>query len=115
MTLEQKSDLEENTSEKKEQDLRALIEKSIKLSEEVYEQNKKINRKLRNMALGSYLRLALVITPIIIGIIYLSPYFSQVFKQYQRLLNVDDILTAEQFTGVSSANQVKEIIELLKK
>ncbi len=115
MTLEQKTDLQESISKNEVQDLRTLIEKSLKLSEEVYDQNKKINKKLRNMVLGSYLRLALVIIPIIIGIIYLPPYFSQIFKQYQELLNVDNILTVEQFTGSSSANQIKEIIELLKK
>lgn len=94
-------------------DLRALIEKSIKLSEEVYEQNKKINKRLRNMVWGSYLRLALIIIPIIIGIIYLPAYFSQIMKQYQGVLDLDSVLSAEQITNFSSSNQIKGIIDLL--
>ncbi len=94
-------------------DLRGLIEKSIKLSEDVYEQNKKINKRLRNMVWGSYLRLALILIPIIIGIIYLPAYFSQIIEQYKNVLGIDN-LSAEQLTNITSPNQIQEIINLLK-
>lgn len=94
-------------------DLRGLIEKSIKLSEDVYEQNKKINKRLRNMVWGSYLRLALILIPIIIGIIYLPAYFSQIIEQYKNVLGIDS-LSAEQLTNITSPNQIQEIINLLK-
>ena len=79
----------EQSIDNKEEDLCSLVERSIKLSEEVYEQNKQINKRLRNMVWGSYLRLALIIIPIIIGIIYLPSYFSQIFGQYQDLLGIN--------------------------
>lgn len=94
-------------------DLRGLIEKNIKLSEDVYEQNKKINKRLRNMVWGSYLRLALILIPIIIGIIYLPAYFSQIIEQYKNVLGIDN-LSAEQLTNITSPNQIQEIINLLK-
>lgn len=98
----------------KEENLRSLVERSIKLSEEVYEQNKKINKRLRNIVWGSYLRLALIIIPIIVGIIYLPPFFSQIFGQYQDLLGINTGLSTEQLTNFTTPNQIKEIIQLLK-
>jgi len=66
--------------------LQELIEKNIKWSQVIYNQNKKINRRLTMMVIGSYVRLALIMAPIIIGILYLPPLLAQMMEQYQSVL-----------------------------
>lgn len=55
--------------------LRELMEKNLKWSQIIYEQNRKINRKLLWTALAGWLRLliliALVAVPIVLGFMYL--------------------------------------------
>lgn len=53
--------------------MKELIEKNIKWSQVIYAQNKRINKRLTMMVLGSYLRFFLIITPLILGLIYLPP------------------------------------------
>lgn len=66
--------------------LKTLIEKNIKWSQVIYHQNRKIQRRLSWMVFGSYLKLFLVLVPIILGLIYLPPLVSDFLKQYGSLL-----------------------------
>lgn len=85
--------------------LKELIEKNIKWSQVVYHQNKAIKHRLSLMVLGSYLRLALVLIPIVLGIIYLPPFFSDIKTRYESVMSslgnnsdISDILR-QFFTG----------------
>lgn len=62
--------------------LKALIEKNIKWSQVIYNQNRKIQGRLSWMVFGSYFRLFLILVPIIVGIIFLPPLISDFMKQY---------------------------------
>lgn len=68
------------------EDLRELIEKNIKWTQVVYEQNRKIKNRLTLMALGSYIRLALILIPLIAAVIFLPPLLQEWFGQYSDLL-----------------------------
>ena len=65
--------------------LRALVEKNIKWSQVIYHQNKQIKGRLTLMVIGSYIRLALILAPVILGIIYLPPLLKDVWLQYHSL------------------------------
>lgn len=67
--------------------LQDLLLKNIKLSEQIFEQNKKIKRRLTMMTVGNYLRIILIVAPIIFAIIYLPPLIDQVVSQYGGLLD----------------------------
>lgn len=69
--------------------LQELILKNIKLSEEIFVQNKKIKHRLTMMVFGSYLKTALVVVPLIFAYIYLGPILSQTLSQYSSLLGND--------------------------
>ncbi len=98
-----------------ETDLKDLIEKNIKWSQVIYEQNKKIKNRLTWMVLGSYLRLAIIIIPIILAFIYLPSLLKELFSQYQSVLGgvggspsqVNDLL------GQVSSNQLQEILKAI--
>ena len=70
--------------------LQDLVLKNIKLSEAIFEQNKKIKRRLNMMVLGNYLRIVLIIAPLILAYIYLAPLLGQVLSQYGSLLGGTD-------------------------
>ncbi|MEK7083712.1 MAG: hypothetical protein AAB932_00570 [Patescibacteria group bacterium] len=103
--------------------LQELVEKNIKWSEVIYHQNKSIKRRLLWIVIGDYLRLAIIVVPIILGIIYLPPLISAYIGQLQALLdpsaggdgaaasgqlNFGDLLS--QF----SPAQIQEVLKVLK-
>ena len=67
-----------------------LLEKQSKLLEVIFEQNKKIKRQLMWMTIGSYIRIALFVIPLIAAAIYLPPLLRDTFKQYESLLGTGD-------------------------
>lgn len=68
------------------QDMRALLERSIALSETILQQNKKIKHRITMMTIGNYLRLTLFIAPIILGIIFLPPLIAEYYAQLESYL-----------------------------
>ena len=66
--------------------LKDLVEKNIKWSQVIYEQNRGIKRRLTWIVVGSYLRLLIVIVPLILVFIYLPPLLKDLFAQYSGLL-----------------------------
>lgn len=66
--------------------LQDLLLRNIKLSESIFEQNKKIKHRLNMMVLGGYLKIFFIVAPLIFAYIYLAPMLSQVFSQYSSLL-----------------------------
>ena len=67
-------------------ELKELIEKNIKWSQVIYNQNKKIKRRLTMMVIGSYVRLILILAPIILGIMFLPALIDQYISQFGTLL-----------------------------
>ncbi len=66
--------------------LQDLMAKNIKLSEMIFAQNKKIKRRLNIMLAGGYLKMILIIAPLIFAVIYLWPMMNQLLVQYNSLL-----------------------------
>ena len=69
--------------------LQELVEKNIKWSQVIYEQTKKTNHRLTIMAIGRYLRLLLILVPLIFALIYLPPYVKGLLNAYGSLLGGD--------------------------
>lgn len=57
------------------------------LMQKVYEQNRKIQRRLTLMIVSGYLKIALFVIPLIVGFFFLSPLLTQAFAQYEALLS----------------------------
>jgi len=69
------------------EDLKELIEKNIKWSQVVYSQNKAIKHRLTMMVLLNYIKIIIILTPIILGIIYLPPLIADMLAQYNEVIN----------------------------
>ena len=106
-----KVDVNLNTSDNA--NLKELVEKNIKWSQIIYEQNKKIKHRMTLMVIGSYLRLAIILIPIILAFIYLPPLLEGLVSQYQGILGgvgnspaqINDLL------GEVSSSQLQEILK----
>lgn len=64
-----------------------LLEKNLKWSQIIYEQNRRINHKLMWSAVANWLRLLVIVIPIVLGILFLPPLVKQLMNSYSGLLN----------------------------
>ena len=74
-------------------ELKELVEKNIKWSQVIYNQNKKIKHRLTMMVIGNYVRLLLILAPIILGIIFLPALFDQYMSYFSTLLGGESGMT----------------------
>lgn len=70
----------------KDESVQSLLEKNLKWSQLIYEQNRKIKRRLTLMAVGNYLRLFMILAPLILAVIYLPPLIEKLLATYGGLL-----------------------------
>ena len=99
---------EEIVVEKKD-DMRDLLEKNLKWSQIIYEQNRKINHKLAWAAIAGWLRLLLILVPLVLAIIYLPAVAKKMWDQYSAL---DSLVQTE--TTSSSVKNTSGLETLMK-
>ena len=87
-------------------DIRGLLEENNRLLKEVKAGNDRLERYLRWNRIWSVLRLLIIIIPIVLGVIFLKPYFQSVMGTYQELLGVP---------STNGTNSSLDILEELKK
>ncbi len=68
-------------------DIKELLEKNLKWSQIIYEQNRKINHKLVWAAVASWFRLFLILIPLLLALWFLPPYIRQIAESYGTLFN----------------------------
>ena len=85
--------------------LRELLEKNLKWSQIIYEQNRRINRKLFWAAFANWLKLFLIAIPLILSIIFLPPLIKQYMSSYKDLLPGGG--------GSSASSSLQNLLEIL--
>lgn len=85
--------------------LNKLLEKNLKWSQIIYEQNRRINRKLIWMAVAGWVRLLIFVLPIILAIIYLPPFAKELWDVYMGV--------ATGTGGAESGSMIGKLLELL--
>lgn len=88
--------------------LKDLLEKNLKWSQIIYEQNRKINNKLLWSAIASWIKTFLILAPIILAVWFLPPYIKNIWEQYGSLLGVKSSPTT-----VTNTQSLEQIIKLL--
>jgi hypothetical protein len=64
---------------------RALLERTLKLSEDNNEILKKLQRVQKRAAIYGFIKLMIIVLPLIAGYIYLEPYLNQAVENFQSL------------------------------
>ena len=86
---------EQNNNSKNEiKEIRELVEKNIKLSEEVLELSKKINGFVIWQRIFGVIKILIIIVPIILGVIYLPSLLDGVLDTYKELLGIGDTVNS---------------------
>ncbi len=84
--------------------IKELLEKNLKWSQIIYEQNRKINSKLLWAAIGSWLKVFLILIPLILAAILLAPMVKNLSSVYS------DLLTG----GVPSTKSTDSLEQMMK-
>jgi hypothetical protein len=69
------------------EDIRQLIEKNLKLTEEIYEMTKKMKNFINFQKIMSIIYFLLIVVPLLLSLFYLPPILKNLFGQYQGILN----------------------------
>lgn len=99
-------DDQDKTSQLSDNGIKELLEKNLKWSQIIYEQNRRLNHKLIWTAVAGWLRLVLILAPLIFAIFYLSPFVKQLWQSYNGLLGI---------TSQSGSNQQIDSLDNLFK
>jgi hypothetical protein len=85
--------------------MRELLEKNLKWSQIIYEQNRKINNKLLWAAIADWIRLAFIIIPFVLAVLYLPPIVRNFEERYSQWLHAAG--------GAPSASNISDLVNLL--
>ncbi len=88
--------------------IQELLEKNLKWSQIIYEQNRRLSHKLLWSAVASWMRMLIIVIPIILGIIFLPPLIKQFTAKYRGLLN-----GAKSGQPAGSSSSLEEMLKLL--
>lgn len=80
---------EEITAEEAGQ-VKKLLEKNIKLTEEILKKTKYIKRYVIMSQILGFFKILIIVVPIVLGIIYLPSLLKNAYSQYQELLGVSE-------------------------
>jgi hypothetical protein len=107
--------------------LEVLVKQNIQWSQSIFEKQKKIQRRLTIMVVAGYLKLFLILAPLIVAFFYLPPLLKELYSQYGDFLggtggvgsaNISDVLgqlTSGNIEGLSDVAppQIQELLRSL--
>ena len=90
-----------------EQSIKELLEKNLKWSQIIYEQNRKINHKLTWAAIASWLRLLLILIPLILAFLFLPSIVKDIWSRFDVVSGA-----ATNMNGSSSDSSLENLIKV---
>jgi hypothetical protein len=92
--------------------LRELLEKNLKWSQIIYEQNRRINSKMTWSLVANWLRLIIILVPIILAILLVLNVIHGVKSNYSFLLPSQSSTTGSTTSSAESLNAVLNSLPL---
>ncbi|MFA6424234.1 MAG: hypothetical protein WCV83_02880 [Candidatus Magasanikbacteria bacterium] len=89
-----------------------LLEKNLKWSQIIYEQNRKINNKLMWTAVAGWVRVFLILVPLVVAAWFLPPLVKDLQDTYGSLLGGKTTSIAPSSLAPSSIDQLLKILPL---
>ncbi|HDQ22476.1 MAG TPA: hypothetical protein ENN28_00700 [Candidatus Uhrbacteria bacterium] len=74
-------------SQSKKQSLEKLVEKNLKKTDFLIEKVEKLEKDFKRFQLMNLLRFLIIIVPIFLAVLYLIPFFRQIFEAYSPFLD----------------------------
>jgi len=69
-------------------DLKKLLEKNLEISEKIYKNTKYLKRHVFYSQIFSFIKIFIIIAPLVWGYFYLQPILAQMIAQYQSIMNL---------------------------
>lgn len=76
-------------------EIKKLLEENLALNEEIYKMVKKINRFVVWQRIFGFLKILIIVVPIVLGILYLPPVLKELLAQYQSILGMGQDLNPQ--------------------
>ena len=93
-----------------------MLEKNLKWSQIIYEQNRKINSKMFWYAFAGWLRVFIILVPLAVAAWFLPPLVRQMWGQYESLVGsitgVEGTLKDVKNTAPSSVDQILKFLPM---
>lgn len=80
--------VKKTTKTEPEEDLRELLEKNLKWSQIIYEQTRRLNRRLFWNSVFGWFKLIIIVAPLVGGIWYFWPTIKNVQQQYLEIMDL---------------------------
>lgn len=96
----------DKVEELKESTIKELLEKNLKWSQIIYEQNRKINSKLMWAAIAGWIKIVVIVVPIVLAVIFLAPMAKNLSSFYTELLTNTN-------STVKPTDSLEQIMKLL--
>jgi len=113
-SLKEKNILPSTMSDKDQEvsllDIKKLLEKNLKWSQIIYEQNRKINRKLMWQAVSGWVRVFVILIPLILAVWFLPSYINQFLDKYGSWFGIKK--TPVTTTSDASIEQILKMVPL---
>ncbi len=82
--------MDEEITTKELEQVKKALEKNLELSEKIYKNSRYIKKFVITSQILGFLKLLLIVVPIVLGIIYLPSLLKDVYGQYKQLLGVSE-------------------------
>lgn len=86
------------------ENIKDMLEKNLKWSQILYEQNRKINRKMLWSAIGSWIKILLILVPVILAVFYAVPILKDLMSKYGGILGLDSHINSNNLNDSSTQN-----------
>jgi hypothetical protein len=101
--------MDEEITAKEAEEIKKILEKNLQLTEEIYKKTKYIKRYVIISQIMGFIKILLILIPIVLGIIYLPPLLKDVYSQYKNLLDI-----GEKADTININNLPSEVQKFLK-
>jgi len=89
------------------EDIKKLLEENLKLIQETHQMVKSIKKYIFMQSVWGFLKILIIVVPIILGFIYLSPLLKDAFKQYQNILGLQGAINLDSLGDENLSNMLK--------
>jgi hypothetical protein len=73
------------------EEIKNMLAQNLKMTQEIYSITKKIHRNMIWQQVFGFIKVLIILIPVILGIMYLPPLLEQVIKQYNDLAGMNDV------------------------
>lgn len=101
--------MEENNNPNETDEIKKLLTENLSLTKEVLEVTKKVKRFMLWQQIFGILKIAIIVVPIVLGIMYLPAILKEFYASYQELLNLKPGVDLKALEGLD-LNAIQKMI-----